>query len=74
MRYIYSGKTDKLRGTDEKVLLDACDKFQIKDLKKEIIDSMSAQINMKNVFETLELASNYDEDILLKNCVVFIKA
>jgi hypothetical protein len=74
LKYIYSGKTEGLNEADEKDMLFAAEKFHVFDLKKKLIDSISARINMKNVFESLILAHNYNEEILLKNCVAFIKA
>lgn len=73
LQYIYTGQLETLQGVNDKELLYGADKFEITNLKKKIINSISLQLNMKNVFETLQLADRYNEEVLMRNCIVLIK-
>lgn len=70
--FIYAGKVELRREVDKKLLY-AADKYEVNDLKKILVDSMCLNLNMKNVFEILDLAGRYDEDKLLRNCITLIR-
>lgn len=72
LRFMYHGKVENIHEL-AKDLLYAAEKYELNELKKKCIDSLSLHVNMKNVFNLLTLADRFKSDILLRNCIGFIK-
>jgi speckle-type POZ protein len=72
IRFMYTGEVQNMKD-HVKELLYAAEKYELMELKKKCVESMSVYLNMKNVYETLTLADRFNADILLDNCVGLLK-
>jgi hypothetical protein len=54
-------------------LLNVAEKYELEGLKQKCIESLSVHLNVKNIFKCLILADRHNEEILLRNCLGFVK-
>lgn len=72
LRFMYNGNVENIDSV-AKELLYAAEKYELYKLKRKCVDSLSLNLNMKNVFQTMSLADRYGSDILLRNCIGLVK-
>lgn len=72
IRFIYTGSVENLEETALE-LLEAAEKYQLPKLKLECVKACSKIMEKSNVFKMLVLADRYGEDILMQNCVSYIR-
>jgi len=63
IRYLYLGKLDNLKEM-AKDLFYLADKYDVKDLKEECVESLSEGFNTDNVLERLQLAFKHNDEVL----------
>jgi speckle-type POZ protein len=72
VRFLYTGEIENMKD-HAKNLLYAAEKYKIDALKMKCVESLSQNLDSSNVLETLLLADRYNMEVLLGNCVGFIK-
>lgn len=71
VRFIYSDKIEDFEDVAVE-LLDAAEKYEIKELKVKCIRYLNENLSTDTVFDTLMLADQYDAEGLLGDCIKFI--
>jgi hypothetical protein len=72
VRFMYTGKVENIKD-HAKDLLYAAEKYELKDLKKECLESLNLNLELDNVPQTLVLADRYNAKILINNCIGLLK-
>lgn len=70
--YLYTGRVPRLHEVAVP-LLQAADKYDLKELKDICADAAIEQINLDNAAEMIDLAYKYDAIELKKNVVIFVR-
>lgn len=72
LRFIYCDKVEGLRKVDRELVF-AADKYQLDDLKKLCLDSITSTLDLDNVLESFEVSYHVsDAEHLMESCLDMI--
>lgn len=72
LRFIYTGKS-KVGDGNVFDLLYVAEKYEVLDLKEKCLVFLNKKLSLDNVLELLVAADQFDDGVLLQNCIGFIK-
>jgi speckle-type POZ protein len=72
LRFIYTGKVEDVKA-NASALIFAAEKYDIKELKDLCVSSLIKNLSTTNIFDTIIIADRYNENVLLYECIEFIK-
>lgn len=71
LRFIYTKKIDNIDEVATDLYI-AAKKFELVDIQRKCIEALSENIDLENVIFTLAFADNFNEEVLMHNCLEYV--